>query len=90
MISIVLHENNLEHLKGLSDYNSNYYKLPIEINRCNVLFEKYDGADQLSHLSIGVVDGNGSYWPKYYLNEYPNNGEFHFHSDSLSTENKYL
>jgi len=31
---------NCEHLKNISCYNNNYYKLPLDIDECNIVYEK--------------------------------------------------
>jgi len=44
--------SDLNHIKEKSFYNNNYYKLPININDCNILFGKSDD-DYLTVWSLG-------------------------------------
>lgn len=34
--------NKCEHLKDMSYYNNNYYRLPFEIDGCSIVYEKCD------------------------------------------------
>ena len=44
----------LEHLPELSEYNSNYYKLPFELNECSILYGKSDD-DNTTLWELGKI-----------------------------------
>lgn len=47
----------LEHLPELSVYNSNYYKIPFELNSCSILYGKSDD-DNTTLWELGnFIDG---------------------------------
>lgn len=48
----------LEHIKEISFYNNNYYKLPYSINGCGVLYNEFDEGTNSDEYYFGdVVEG---------------------------------
>ena len=87
MVISVLKEK-CEHLKEISCYNSNYYKLPFIINECTILHEKYNGAEDFCGNSIGTIV-KGVYVPQLYLHSLNKDGVFMFDSASMSKRNEW-
>lgn len=47
-----------EHLKEISHYNSNYYKLPFTINSCNVILENCEEDYNSMNYELGnIIEG---------------------------------
>lgn len=73
-MKVVFNQNELEHLKEFSMYNHNFYKLPLTIDGCDILFVKWEddmhegdyilgtftkeGIFAEKHLFYGDLDGN--------------------------------
>ena len=87
-VEISVLKQNCEHLKEISRYNSNFYRLPFVINGCDVLHEKYNGAEDWCGNSIGTVK-NGEYTVQFYLHALEKSGMFLFDSSSMGKKNEW-
>ena len=77
------------HLVDLSVYNNNYYKLPESICGCNILFEKFDGADSFVNCQLGVLE-DGEFVHQWWVNQEPYQDEHYIiHTDKLGVENLF-
>ena len=66
-MTVKIARDNCQHLHTISEYNSNYYKLPCLIEGCSHILERYDGADNFLNIELGVFNVN-VFERKYYLN----------------------
>ena len=87
-MKIEIPKSSCEHLKDISYYNNNYYRLPVSIGGYNILFECYDGADEFCGNSIGsLVDEK--FVPVIYLHQPNKYGSFLINTDTIGTENRW-
>jgi hypothetical protein len=87
MIISILKEK-CEHIKEMSRYNNNYYRLPFFVNGCDVLYEHYNGAEDFKNNEIGNIVDN-VFIPKYWLHENENDDYFIFGSDTIKDHNEW-
>lgn len=50
---IKINENDCEHLEKISCYNNNYYRVPFEINGCNVIYVRWCGSEDSCMYFLG-------------------------------------
>lgn len=87
---IKIKKSDCEHLKDTSFYNNNYYKLPFEVDGCNMLFEHFDGGETFCGNSIGYwIEKHGQFIDRFYLNAEFDDEYFVFDSESFSVENRW-
>lgn len=55
---LVVKKSNCKHLKEISYYNHNFYKLPFELDECNIVEEVYDESwDSYIYVFGRMVNG---------------------------------
>lgn len=82
-------KTDCEHLKEMSYYNNNYYRLPFAVNFCDVLYNYYDGAEDFAGNSIGIII-DGKFVPSYWLHTDEEDYDlFRFDSDKIKDHNEW-
>jgi hypothetical protein len=66
--------NNLERLDDISAYNYNYYKLPIVMDGCDMLYVENDEHASINYWTLGfmecgVFEGQFKFYTEHYVNE---------------------
>ena len=85
-MKILIPIKNCEHIKELSHYNDNYYKLPFMVEGIySTLREHYSGDESFDNCSIGYLK-DGKYIEQLFLNCDENKDYFVFDSDKISKE----
>ena len=55
------------HLKELSCYNYNFYKLPFKVNEYDILLASFDGGERYDGGQLGFFDENKKFQTKFWL-----------------------
>lgn len=63
---LIRFKNGLVRLPN-SHYNSNLFEMPVELNGCDILFERCDEMTNELHYQIGHLNENGKFEPEYYF-----------------------
>lgn len=53
-MKITFNEEKLEHLKEFSMYNHNFYKLPLSIDGCDILFVEWEDDSEFGNYYLGT------------------------------------
>jgi hypothetical protein len=88
-MEVKIASRNCKHLKDISYYNNNYYRLPFSVNDCDILFEYYDGGEEFCGSSIGILGNDGKYEAKYWLHTSDAGECFIFDSELIKDHNEW-
>ncbi len=87
-VEITILKNKCEHLKDVSYYNNNFYKLPFIVNGCNILCEKFSDDTGFCGNSIGTIVDK-KYTPQFFLHSLEKENEFVFNSTAMGKKNEW-
>ncbi len=83
-------KEDCEHLQSISSYNNNYYKLPVSILGCNIIYEDYDNlSEDFNGNKLGILT-NGKFEEKLYIHQPDCDKEFLIDLEELSVTNSWI
>jgi hypothetical protein len=88
-LDIKIEKEKCKHLTERSYYNNNFYELPFYVCDHNILYERYDGADNFLGNVIGYIDEWDDFVPCFYLHEENNDTFFDIASENIEIYNKW-
>lgn len=57
-MEIIFNTEEMDHIKDMSFYNNNYYKLPYIIDGCDILYQKWEDDDYYGLYILGTMNEN--------------------------------
>lgn len=88
-IRVKIPQNICEAMPEISYYNHQYFRMPIEINGCNIFLIDYGGSDEYWHGGCIGVLVDGKFDPRFYLHEDESDDFFYISSASISENFKW-